>query len=468
MLAYVRLAAEGYLDGKPGSATRVSAVLPENLLHTARGGTRAARSDRQAPAAPLSLRGAATATLPVTPARPGAALLAPGIPALDEFPYRVWEQLAGEVWRSRPAGLLGYAEPGGHRPLRQAIAAYLAPVRGIACDPGQVVVTSGSQQAMDLAARLLADAGDEAWTEDPAYVAGRHALAAAGLRTVPVPVDEEGLDVAAGENRAPRARLVLVTPSHQYPLGAVMSLRRRLALLDWARRSGAWVIEDDYDSEFRYDGCPLQPLAALGSGADRVVYVGTFSKVLAPGLRFGYLFLPRSLVDAFTAARALADRQPPGPEQAVLAEFIHRGHLARHVRRMRGLYKARRDALASAIKRHASGLLAVVPPPCGLHVVGDMLPPDLSDVDAYRYASQRDLQTPPSSAYYADTPARSGLLLGFANSAEDLMDSSVRSLVAALEAARNGGVEQAGWHQAVKPLRHVAPLGWEQISLTGD
>jgi len=264
VLAYARLAAEGYLDGKPGSATRVSAVLPERLLHTARNGIeRAAHSDPHALAAPLSLRGTATAGLPVTPARPWATLLAPGIPALDEFPFRVWERLAGEVWRGRPAGLLGYAEPGGHRPLREAIAAYLAPVRGIACDPGQVVVTSGSQQAIDLAARLLADIGDEAWAEDPAYVAGRHALAAAGLRTVPVPVDEEGLDVAAGERLAPRARLVLVTPSHQYPLGAVMSLRRRLALLDWARRAGAWVIEDDYDSEFRYDGRPLQPLAAL-------------------------------------------------------------------------------------------------------------------------------------------------------------------------------------------------------------
>jgi len=398
--SYARLAAESYLNGKPGSATRVSAVLPESLLHTARDGTkRTARRHRQAPAAPLSLQGAATARLPVTPARPGAALLAPGIPALDEFPYRVWERLAGEVWRGRPAGLLSYAEPGGHRPLREAIAAYLAPVRGIICDPGQVVVTSGSQQAIDLAARLLADVGDEAWAEDPAYVAGRHALVAAGLRTVPVPVDEEGLDVAAGERLAPRARLVLVTPSHQYPLGAVMSLRRRLALLDWARRAGAWVIEDDYDSEFRYDGRPLQPLAALELGASRVLYVGTFSKVLAAGLRFGYLVLPPGLMAAFTAARALADRQPPGPKQAILAEFIHRGHLAQHVRRMLGLYEARRDALAEAVTRHAGGLLAVVPPSCGLHVVGDLLQPNLSDVDVYRHALQRGLQTPPLSTY---------------------------------------------------------------------
>jgi len=435
VLAYARLVAEGYLDSKPGSATRVSAVLPENLLHTARDGTRAARSARQAPAAPLSLRGAATARLPVTPARPGAGLLAPGIPALDEFPYRVWEQLAAEVWRGRPTGLLGYAEPGGHRPLRAAIAAYLAPVRGIACSPCQVVVTSGSQQAIALAAQMLADPGEVAWVEDPAYVAGRHALAAAGLRTVPVPVDGEGLDAAAGERLAPWARLVLVTPSHQYPLGAVMSLRRRLSLLDWARRACAWVIEDDYDSEFRYDGRPLQPLAALEPGSGRVVYVGTFSKVLAPGLRFGYLVLPPGLVDAFMAARALSDRQPPGPEQAVLAEFIHRGHLARHVRRMRGLYEARRDALSAAVMRHAGGLLAIVPPPCGLHVVGDLLQPNLSDVDAYRCALQRGLQTPPLSAYYANAPARSGLLLGFANSAEGVMDSSVRSLVAALEVA---------------------------------
>lgn len=431
VLAYSRLAAEGYLTGSPGSATRVSALLPDSLLPTPRGlRSEAVRRSPNLSDAGLSRRGRTTAALPVTAARPGAAMLAPGLPAVDAFPGQVWARLSAEVWRGGAPSLLGYGDPAGYRPLRQAIAAYLGAMRGIACTAEQVVVTSGSQQAISLAAQLLADAGDAAWVEDPAYVAGRNALSAAGLRTVPVPVDMEGVDVAAGEASAAHARLALVTPSHQYPLGAVMSLRRRFALLAWAERANAWVIEDDYDGEFRYSGRPLQPLAALDAGQERVIYVGTFSKVLAPGLRLGYVVLPGRLVDAFVSARALADRQSPGPDQAILAEFIARGYLARHIRTMRALYRARRDALAEAVARHAGGLLDMGLPQCGLHALGLLSDHSLIDTEIYGRALRLGLQTPPLSAYYSSSHPQSGLLLGFASTPEEQIAPAVRTLAA--------------------------------------
>ncbi len=427
VLAYERLSAEGYIETAKRSATRVSRVLPEALLHAAPRGPGERRAKQATSAAGLSRRGAAIANLTITPAQPGASLLAPGVPALDAFPWRIWEALSGELSRSHPTELLGYGDPRGYRPLREAIATYLAPARGIACEPDQVLITTGSQQAIDLVARLLADPDDQAWVEEPAYVAGRNALQAAGLRTISIDVDEEGLDPSIGEARAPKARLALVSPSHQYPLGVVMSLRRRLALLDWAERNDAWILEDDYDSEFRYSGRPLQPLAALSTGG-RVIYVGTFSKLLAPALRLGFLIAPPNLVDAFATARGLMDRHSPGPSQAVLAEFIHRGHLASHVRRMRGLYEQRRNALMDALAEHSAGKLLATPPACGLHLV--VWPEDrsLSDVELYRAAIERGLQTPPISRYYAGPCPRPGLLLGFANTPVDRMSDAVHLL----------------------------------------
>lgn len=430
VLAYERLAAEGYIETVPGSGTRVSSALPEALLRVEGG------ASPQPPAGAvgcLSSRGSLIAGLAVTPARPGGALLAPGIPALDEFPWKPWAKLSAEMWRGSPSGLLGYGDPRGHRPLREAIAADLAPLRGLVCDADQVFITAGSQQAIDLAARLLADPGAQAWVEEPAYVAGRNALLAAGLRTVPVPVDDEGLDPALGEQAAPHASLVLVTPSHQYPLGQVMSLRRRLALLDWAERRGAWIIEDDYDSEFRYGGRPLQPLAALARATSRVIYVGTFSKVLAPALRLGFMIVPSGLVEAFLTARALMDRQPPWPSQSVLAAFIGRGHLASHIRRMRVLYEERRDSLISAIGRHGAGRLVAEAPDCGLHLVAWLADDALCDTTVYALALRHGLQTPPLSRYYAGACMRQGLLVGFANTPSDLMERAVIALAAAVD-----------------------------------
>lgn len=297
----------------------------------------------------------------------------PDVLALDEFPVALWSRLVGRRWRAATVAQLDYADPAGHGPLREAIASYLGAARGVRCAPAQVLITSGSQQGIDLAARALLNPGDPVWVEEPGYRGAKAALSAAGVSLHPVPVDDEGLRVDAGAAACPRARMAYVTPSHQYPTGATMSLARRLALLDWARRAGAWIVEDDYDSEYRYAGRPLPALQGLDTSG-RVVYVGTFSKVLFPALRLGYVVAPDALIDAFARMQALVNRQIPTLDQAVLADFILDGHFARHIRRMRQLYAARQAALVEAVRRDLGDVIEVRSAEAGLHVVG-WLPP---------------------------------------------------------------------------------------------
>jgi GntR family transcriptional regulator / MocR family aminotransferase len=291
-------------------------------------------------------------------------------------------------------------------------------------------VVSGSQQALDLAARVLLDPGDAVWVEDPGYMGARGALSGAGARLVPVPVDGEGLEVAEGIAREPGARLTCVTPSHQYPLGVTMSLGRRLELLGWANRSGAWVVEDDYDSEYRYTGRPLEALQGL-DGEGRVLYVGTFSKVLFPALRLGYLVVPPDLIDAFVSARELTDRHPPTVDQVVLADFISEGHFVRHLRRMRALYAGRQAALVEEAARELGGLLDVYPTAAGMHLVG-WLPEGVDDREATRRAANFGVEAPPVSLYGSLPGGRGGLMLGYAAFAEGEMRGGVRRLAAAL------------------------------------
>ncbi len=410
--AFDQLRAEGYLEGKAGSGTYVARTLPEELLRVR--AAPAPNAPVTMPAARLSRRGEMLSAIPVSLSRERAKAHAfvPGIPALDVFPRDLWGRTAARILRHAPEELLSYHSAAGHTALRRAIAEYLRAARGVRCTAEQVIVTAGSQQALDLAARVLLDPGDVAWVEDPGYLGARGALCAAGVRCVPVPVDGEGLSVAAGEKSAPEARLAYVSPSHQYPLGVTMSLARRMALLDWARRNSAWVMEDDYDSEFRYSGRPLAALQGLDT-AHRVIYMGTFSKVLFPALRLGYMVLPESLVDAFVSARALADRHPPGLEESLVTEFLCEGHFARHVRRMRALYASRQEVLVSAARRELDGLLEVPPAEAGMHLIG-WLPEGSDDAEVSRRAAAAGITAPAVSSYVLRHAVKPGLILGYA------------------------------------------------------
>jgi GntR family transcriptional regulator/MocR family aminotransferase len=365
-----------------------------------------------------------------------------GIPALDAFPWRLWSRVAGRHWR-RGDVELGEADPAGERPLREAIADYLTTARDAHCTADQVLVTNGAQQAMHLIAQALLDPGEAAWIEDPGYIGARTALQVAGARLVPVAVDAEGLDVSAGERAAPDARLAYVTPSHQFPLGVLMSAPRRLQLLSWARRSSAWIVEDDYDSEFRYAGRPLPCLQGLDAQASpageshRVLYVGTFSKTLAPGLRLGYLVVPDALVDAFRAVRAATDRHTPTLDQSVLAELIGEGHYGRHIRQVRNLCAERQAALLSAAESRLTGVLTLAPDPAGLHLVA-RLASGIDENRAAQLATADRIPVSPLSRFMmgdrtaAHPPA---LLLGYAAYDERQIRSGVERLARALERA---------------------------------
>jgi GntR family transcriptional regulator / MocR family aminotransferase len=436
LAAFGQLLAEGYLEGRVGAGTTVVGTLPETLLR--------ARPEPAGPGRPgrrprLSRRGALLVGTRAVLSRGAATAhpFRPGLPGFDAFPFDLWTRLLARRWRRVPRQLLDYGEPAGYGPLREAIAAYLGEARAVSCEASQVIVVTGAQQAVDLAARVLLDPGDTAWVEDPGYQGARGALVASGIRLAPVPVDVEGLDVRRGARVAPGARLVYVTPSHQYPLGVTMTLQRRLALLEWASASGAWILEDDYDSEYRYAGRPLAALQGLDT-AGRVIYAGTFSKVLFPALRLGYLVVPSDLVDAFVAARALTDRHSPSVTQAALADFIDGGHFARHVRRTRALYAERQAALVQAAQRRLGGVLEIGPAEAGMHLMS-WLPRGVDDRAAARAALARDVDTPPLSSFRV-RPARGGerggLVLGYAAYTPREIDDACARLALALRTLR--------------------------------
>jgi GntR family transcriptional regulator / MocR family aminotransferase len=428
--AYEQLLAEGYLEGKIGSGTYVAHTLPDPPIRGRP--TDAATRPTAAPRPALSRRGALLARASALVA-PDSGMPRPfrmGVPALDAFPFETWMRLVARHHRRPPRDLLGYDDPAGYAPLRRAIADHLGPARAVHCDPEQVVVVTGSQHGLDLIARILLDPGDAAWIEDPGYPSARAALQGAEVRPVPVPVDGDGLEVDAGAARGPGARLVYVTPSHQYPAGVTMSLSRRLALLDWARRANAWVVEDDYDSEFRYAGRPLAALQGLDRDG-RVIYVGTFSKALFPSLRLGYLVVPPDLVNAFVAARAVIDRQSPTLTQAVVADFLNEGHFLRHIRRMRTLYQERQETLLRAARRELGALLEVGPCETGLHLMG-WLGEGRDDRQASRAAARVGIDAVPLSSYCIERRERGGLLLGYGGTEARQIGDAVRRLGSAL------------------------------------
>jgi GntR family transcriptional regulator / MocR family aminotransferase len=457
--AFDQLRSEGYVEGKIGSGTYVSQTLPEELLQvprakqleTARGrkivlslyarrlqeiradfekqlprGLNPARNDQHRE--PRGTR----AIVPLRGARPRPArAFRGGEPALDVFPAELWAQVATRRLRRVSTNLLAGGEALGYRPLREAVAEYLNTSRGVKCSAEQVLIISGVQEALDRAAHLVLDPGDPVWMEEPGYPGAAATFYAVGARICPVAIDSEGLDLNDGQRRWPTPRLVYVTPAHQFPLGVNMSLPRRLSLLEWARRSRTVIFEDDYDSEYRYSGRPVPALQGLDR-AGVVIFAGSFTNVLFPGLRLGYVVVPENMVEVFAAAESVSTHHPPLIDQAILCDFIREGHFARHVRRMRELYAERLAVLVEAAHARLQGLLEIADVEAGLRTVG-WLQGGISAEHAARAAAEREVEVSPLSRYAYGRTRRNGLVLGFAAVNSRELRRGVEELARALE-----------------------------------
>ena len=424
--AFEQLTAEGYLDSKRGSGSFVAEELPEDLLQ-ARSAKKPA--NRESPARRVIARRAARLdnvllSFSNAPDKPRA--FQTGFSAVDEFPIESWTRIFTRRVRKMPRKSLDYGDPRGYEPLRKAIASYLGASRGVVADPSQIFITAGSQQALDATFRTLLNEGDEALIEDPNYMGARGALLAAGARLIPVPVDKDGIDIGRGKQLSRKARLAYVTPSHQFPLGVVMSLSRRLELLDWANQNSSWIVEDDYDSEFRYSGRPLTALHGLDN-SDRVIYIGTFSKVLFPSLRLGYLVVPPDLADVFERTLTFMAYHTSVIEQAVLTDFINEGHFGRHIRKMRILYAKRQSVLVSAIEENLGAMAEAKSTDAGMHIIA-WLKGDLNAEAIAVEALKRGVYAPPLSFYCIDARPPEGLLLGYTGISTTEIRSGIRRL----------------------------------------
>lgn len=421
MAAYDQLTAEGFVEGRRGSATRV-ALRPPPL--GSRGG------DTAAPPQTMDDRAAAwAATPPLMVGRDHRRPFAPGVPDLAAFPHAEWRRVLGRLWRRPPLDLMSGIDPLGHPPLRAAIADHLGRSRAVRCSADQILVVGGSQQALDLIARVLLAPGDPVVMEDPFYGGLVGVLRAAGAQATAVPVDGDGFSPELAARLCPQARLAFVTPSHQFPTGATMPLARRLALLDWAARRGLWVVEDDYDSDFHHAGPATAALQGLDC-AGRTLYLGTFSKSMFPGLRLGWLVLPPALLPAFVAARRIADMAPAALTQAAMAAFMREGLFSAHLRRMRALYAERRRHLLEAASRILDPRLTVTAGEAGLHAIL-WLPPGLDDVTAAEAATAKGLGCTPLS-FHRVTKGPAGLILGYGNLAMESLETALHTLHSAL------------------------------------
>jgi GntR family transcriptional regulator / MocR family aminotransferase len=424
VLAYEQLLAEGSVNGRTGSGTYVADLA--NL-----GGSRPSKVQRRATKPPRWVPRGSIDVTEQSDDRP----FNLGRTLLDARTVEQWRKLSFRSLRTLDRALLGYSDPRGSQPLREAICYYLRSARAVQCEPEQVLVTAGTQHAIDIVIRLLQQVGDkEVWVEDPGYPLTRQALRAAGMVARPVPVDGDGLNVGLGMQRWPRARAAFITPSHQFPTGVVMSMARRLELLQWAEDRSALIIEDDYASEFRYGGHPLASLQGL-KGGDRVIYIGTLNKALFPGLRVGYAVVPPRLLERAVTTRYLIDRHPPLLQQSVAAEFIQGGYLAAHIRRMRQLYRGQRDVLVSALRRRLDGIVTVDPPDQGMHLVA-YLAMGYSDAAVEKAAKQRGVLVRALSTMYVTAPPRQGLMLGFSGYPKQMIAPAVSKLMSAFDGMR--------------------------------
>lgn len=405
--AYEQLIAEGYLEARPGSGTFITDTIPDQIPDSL-------ASPPLKPDLPhkygLSPRGEnLIKRAGVSDPRWGA--FTTGTPDVTQFPNKIWSRLQNKVWYRSRSELLTYGPRGGHLPLREAIADYLSVSRSVNCSAKQVLITTGVHQSIDLAVKLLGQSGDQAWVEDPVYWGTRSVLDSLGIEQVPITVDAEGMQMNHPHLHKP-PRFIFVTPSHQYPLGAVMSLARRRMLLEYAAAHHVWILEDDYDSEFRYGSRPLASLQGLDK-SNRVLYTGTFSKTMFPGLRIGFLVVPEPLADPLAIGLSELYRGGQIFTQAMLAEFMRKGHFGSHIRRMRVLYAERLGILQEAIQHHFAGKAGVIDGEAGLHLVLG-LPDNCDDQAISSHARIEGIITRPLSSYYANASiARRGLLLGY-------------------------------------------------------
>jgi GntR family transcriptional regulator / MocR family aminotransferase len=423
--AYAQLLAEGYLETREGSGTFVSRCLPEQQMSVARAAGDATQAISGA--RPVARRNSLYPTFCFPPMLRGWGSFGVHQPALDQFPFPVWSSLVSRYSQNPQASAIHHIDPLGSERFREAIRDYLRTSRGVKCEADQVMVVSGSQQALDITARVLLDPGNSVWVEEPGCSLQRTVLAAAGCRLVPVPVNNEGLIVANGLQRSRKARAAFVTPSHQYPLGSTMSATRRIQLLNWAQESGAWIIEDDCDSEYRYESPPIASMHGLDVNS-RVIYIGTFSKVLFPSLRVGYVVIPRDLVGMFVTVRHAMDIFPPYLYQEVLTEFINAGHFARHLRKMRQIYSQRRAALIESLSDEfpMDWGLEIHGADAGMHLAVT-LPKGLRDTEISAKAARERLWLWPLSPSYMGDPQQ-GFVLGFGSTPVDQMPRAVRQM----------------------------------------
>jgi GntR family transcriptional regulator/MocR family aminotransferase len=441
LAAYDQLLSEGYVEGQVGSGTWVTSALPEEMLQSRPVPARATPGSPQRKR--ISKRGERLVSALPPIGHQGAGKMLPfrcALPDLTSFPFDVWTRLLTKYSRNPSHDLFGYAHVAGYPRLREAIAAYLRSARAVKCEADQVIIVPGTQVALDLATQVLLDPGDTVLMEDPGYFGVRGVFIRAGAQIVPVPVDKGGIRIDVVKGDYDNARMVYVTPSHQFPLGVTLPLSRRLELLEWASRAGAWIIEDDCDGEYRYAGRPLASLQGLDS-ENRVIYTGTFSKVLFPSLRIGYLVVPRDLAEAFIACRVMVDLQPATIPQAALADFIEEGHFTRHLRRMRNLYGSRQSLLLETARGELSGLLEIQESEAGMHLVG-WLPPGMSDMEAQRAASKRDVLALPLSAFSLKPVTCGALMLGYTAFNEREIRAGVRRLKTALAEVRGARTDR--------------------------
>jgi GntR family transcriptional regulator / MocR family aminotransferase len=440
--AYEQLRAEGYFETLVGVGTRVAKFIPIQSVTVGKApqpgvisGSASKSTGRQ-----ISRRAAVWNKSPMQPWVNGRSTFRVSLPALDHFPIDIWSKLIAVQSKAISRSMLAYGDAMGYGPLREAIADYVRAVRGVRCEASQILVTTGSQQGLQIALQVLLNPGDRVCVEDPGYPGARQAFAMADAEIIPIKVDTEGIVVSELLRKGGLAKLVYVTPSHQYPMGMTMSAARRMQLLNWAARNGTWIIEDDYDSEYRYDSRPIASLQGLDSNA-RVLYMGTFSNVMFPALRLGYLVLPPNLIAACRGAKNCMDIFCPTLNQAVLEQFIHEGHFARHLRRMRMLYIERRKALVSALQSNLGSSVEISGAEAGMHLV-ILLRPGVDDLTVSTDAAHKGVAVMPLSSCRISLGERGGLILGYGGVSVQSIHDGVRKLRDCLERTEGQTIRQ--------------------------